>query len=305
MNRFAENFFFRPNSDFGASAPALYILSVSVFVLVVIGFLFYLARLKRTKNMELKRFQILAKRYALSRKEELFVLRLAKRAQYRPLYSILTNPEKFEKSVRSFISKDHQFEKKILTSIREKLFGRALKPDELIRSTHNLMPGIRLFMKYLDYKDNALWGHLVDIEREGMIVVVPSYHEIHIPLRPNTRLEITAFIPNHTPVVFRTWVQSVIPGPRKMVILGHSSFVLERSSVKENFVTPPVPAARIKKELYPNTSTKRTQHLAIKVKSNSIQIINIFYKLTGGSQNFLSRAFLFFFTGSHYYQLIT
>ncbi|GEM_PF-4575740 len=256
MFHFTESFFFRPNQDIKGLLPILAGLALVIVLVFCAGLVFYIVRRYRLKKMDRKRFHILAKRFALTRSEESFLLRLAKRMNMKPLTRIMNEPERFEKSVRRVEEKGRRQERRMVRSTREKLFGKTLEPGETLRSTHELAPGIRLFLDYVDFKQTALWGHLVDVDRDGLIVVIPSYHEIHVPLRPETRLEVTAYLPNRDPIIFRTWVKSVIPGPRKMVILGHSSFVVEMAKNKKVYVTAPIPQKSINGALSPRFEEK-------------------------------------------------
>ncbi len=227
MFRFPDYFFFKPNQNLENVFEILIFLCLLVGCILLLYMVYSYYHKFLIKNKDVKKFRLLTDRYGLTHKEGSLLLRLSKEAHLEPIARILHEAEWFEKLARPVEETGRRYERWMVQSIREKLFGKILTENESIRSTRDLIPGIRLFIKYVDRKNVSLWGHLIDVERDGLIVVIPSYHEVRVPLRPDTRLEITAMIPHHHPLIFRTWVKSVIPGPRKMVILGHSDFVIE------------------------------------------------------------------------------
>lgn len=226
MNRLPFNLF-TPNQDWEALPPILFGLSLAVIV-VLIWFVFKnYALFQKSQKSKKERFFEIANRYRLNKRETNFLYLLAKKHKIKPLTRLLFEQDRFERSVYR-ISKGVR--KKLISTIREKLFGKGITPSEGIHSTTQLTPGTRLLLKYLEHQNMVVWGHLVDNDSIGLVIVIPNYHEIRIPLRPETLMEVTAYIPEHQPVLFRSWVKSVIPGPRKMIVLGHSNFVTQPKS---------------------------------------------------------------------------
>ncbi len=226
-----NDFLFRPNQDVKQFLSILLIISIVAAAVLAVWLIVYLRRSISARNMAWKRFRVLAQRYVLTRQEISFLKILIVQLNISQPSRILTSTERFEKLVKLKAEKGKRYEKKMIRSLREKLFGRTLQPFETVRSTHSIPVGTRLFVKYTDHPDEALWAHLVDVDHNGLIAVIPSPHRIHIPMRVDTSLEITAFIPQREPVVFKTWVKSVIPGRRKMFVLGHSNFVVDRKGL--------------------------------------------------------------------------
>lgn len=222
---------FRPNQDIHQLLAILSGLSIATIAVCVVWLIVYLKRNRTARTHAWNRFRILAKRYLLTRQEIAFLQSLIKASNITQPTQVLTTAEIFEKLVKIKDAKGKRYEKCCIRSLRDKLFARTLGPHETIRSTHSIPVGTRFLVQYTDYPDEALWAHLVDVDHHGMIVVVPSSHRIPVPLRLDTQLEITAFVPQRDPIEFRTWVKSVIPGQRKMFVLGHSNFVVDRKGL--------------------------------------------------------------------------
>lgn len=250
MNMYAEQFFFSPNIDFERFVPVLVIIGILIIISLVVAFAYYYQQWEIRNAKDMHRFRSHAADYGLEKMDIILLLRWARWAKVRHFARLLTNVEAFEQVIRKIESKNASIHRKIRFSekdasrIRMQLFGKDISPDQKIETSYELRPGLRLFLRYVDYADTALWGHLIDIEDEGLIVVIPNAKEVKIPLRPDTSLEITAFIPNHDPVTFNTAVKQVIPGPRKMVMLEHSTFMLPKRHVGPSYPVhfPPLAA---------------------------------------------------------------
>ncbi|MEW6236626.1 MAG: hypothetical protein AB1656_14675 [Candidatus Omnitrophota bacterium] len=227
---------FHPTQSLEAVFPFLIGFTFAVIAVFLLWIIIDYILFRRSATKELRLFYSLAHRFHLSNREANYLKLAASKNNIHPLSRILTEQDRFERAVFSMYKK---FRRLMIQNIREKLFGYRLKPAETIHSTKQLPPGSRLLLKYIQYPDALLWGHLIDVDKMGLIVVIPSYYEIHIPLRPNTLLEITAYIPEHDPVEFRSWVKSVIPGPRKMIVIGHSDFVLRAEETEGDLLFGP------------------------------------------------------------------
>lgn len=229
-----QDFFYRPTHSFQEFIPTLRAISVILASMIAFWGFSYFLRVRKNQKLSWKRFLIQARRYAMNRQEISMLRKLAASANLANPSQLLTRQDQFERIARVIDKNGRRYEKRLIRSIREKLFGlNPLSADEM-QSTDSLPPGTRLFIKYLNDPETVFWGHLVDNDRQGLIVIIPSNREIRSPLRLNTHLEITAYLPDQQPLLFVTWVKSVIPGPRKMVILGHSDFVVKVREINGN-----------------------------------------------------------------------
>lgn len=235
MFRFPERYFFRPSTNLAEMLPILAVVGLAVLASLLLVSFYYAYKKIELRSVDLHKFKILSRRYDLNRREQLFLMSLANYIRIPQKSKLLTNPETFEKTLHAIEHKGFfgkrflKRNERLISYIRVKLFGREIQPDEKIRSTLQLRAGLRLFLRYLDFADTAAWAHLVDVDQEGLIVVVPEGRELKVPLRKETSLEITVYMPNHDPVTFNTVVKAVIPGPRRMVILEHSNHVITKN----------------------------------------------------------------------------
>ena len=229
-----QDLFFRPSHSIEDFLPTLQAIFVILASMIAFWGFSYFLRVRKNQNLSWKRFLVQARRYAMNRQEISILRKLAISANLANPSQILTRQDLFERIARVIDKNGRRYEKRLIHSIRNKLFGlNPLSADEM-QSTDSLPPGTRLFIKYLNDPTTVFWGHLVDNDRQGLIVIIPSNREIRSPLRLNTHLEVTAYLPNQEPLLFVTWVKSVIPGPRKMVILGHSDFVVNTREINGN-----------------------------------------------------------------------
>ncbi len=234
MNQFPLNLF-EPTQDWSLILPVLLVLLVILATLLLIWWAFEYIRQKQAQQKESEEFMALAKSRGLERRQIQLLKTLVKKFRIHPMSRILTEQDRFERAILSSVK---DFQSMMIQDMREKLFGNTIQPTEPIHTTRQLIPGTRLFLQYSDKKNTAIWGHLVDIDPVGLVVVIPSYREVKIPLRPKTRLNVWAFSQGHFPIQFSTEVLSVIPGPRKMVVLEHSNFAMQKDSSKVPYSYP-------------------------------------------------------------------
>ena len=227
-----KGMFYRPTLNLQDMIPAFIGLLIVLIVLVCIWALYSLYRAQRAKSLSWKRFVVLAKRFSFTRQEFSILRKLAHSSQLSNPSRLLSSEDHFERVAHVLEKNGRRYEKRLVRGIRRKLFDRTLQPAGTKMTTDSIPGGTRLLIKYLKEPDTVFWGHLVDNDKQGLIVIVPSNREIRTPLRLNTHLEITAYIPDGEPLVFVTWIKSVIPGPRKMVILGHSDFAVYEQELK-------------------------------------------------------------------------
>lgn len=245
MNEYPYQFFFEPQQSWSAAAPLLLSLALVIAGLIGLAYVIQWSRGIGGRAQDLERFNALASHFGLNRKETMILLNMARQAGVREKSRVLTNAESFEKMVsateaqgflgKRFIRKNQH----LLSYARLKLFGRDIGPADKVENTQGLRAGLRLLIRYTDYAGAEVWGHLVDVDNEGLVVVIPNDRGISIPLRKETLLEVTAYIPRHDPVTFQTVVKSVVPGPRRMVVLDHAKRVsvknLNSPSLRDHF----------------------------------------------------------------------
>ncbi len=234
---YAEQFFFSPSTDFSRLIPLFVFLGIAIIIILIVAFAIYYSRWEQKQKKDFHTFRSHAADYGLDKEYIKLLMRWAKWAKVRQLSRLLTNQEAFEKLIKKVERRGSSkhlemgFKDEAVHRIRMQLFGKDITPGQKINTTLDLRPGLRLFMRYLDVQDTAVWAHLVDIEDDGLIVAVPKRKQIKVPLRPETCLEITAYIPKQEPVTFNTKVRRAIPGPRRMVLVDHSSFMIPKRNI--------------------------------------------------------------------------
>ncbi|MGC9326816.1 MAG: hypothetical protein ACP5I1_04210 [Candidatus Hinthialibacter sp.] len=218
-------FFFRPNHNLQDLFPPLLGVGFALVLVVLIWMVSLFIQKHQQRSLSLRKFYGLAGRYHLNRVETAFLQKLAKTSNISSPSLLLTNEEFFEKIVRVLENHGRRSEKRLIQRIREKLFYRAAPPPGTRKTTASIPVGSMLHIRYLNRPETLIWGRLVDNDKEGLIVIVPS-HRGKIPsLRINAHLEVAAILSDQEELHFVTWIRSVIPGPRNMIILGHSDFV--------------------------------------------------------------------------------
>jgi hypothetical protein len=226
--------FFRPTQSIENLLPTIMVVLILMLVALGLWAMYAMYQDFLTKSNAWKRFSNLTKRYGVSRSEFYILRTLAEKANLANPSRILTDSDLFGRIVRQVERVGCKKDKRMVLSLREKLFNQTLTPDESIRTTHSLNGGIRLFIKSPTDSSKAIWGHLVDNEDRGLIVAIPCNRDFHFPMRIEPHLEITAYVPDHNPATFITWVKSVIPGPKKIIVLEHSNFVVEKKTAPQN-----------------------------------------------------------------------
>lgn len=223
--------FFRPTQSFEHLLPSFYMILMVLFFAVGLWMIITGFRWRQARKLAWKRFQVLARRFALSRMEIALLRKMALSSRIDVPSRLMTNENFFETIARNIETKGRRNERRLINSLRKKLFGRIIQIVSSMHTTHALPVGTRLFIRYVHDPENVVWGHLVDNDTQGLIVIIPPNRETASPLRVNTHLEIIAYVAEQEPLVFMTWVKSIIPGPRKMVIFGHSDFIVEKKGL--------------------------------------------------------------------------
>ncbi len=226
--------FFHPTQSIESLLPTILVLLILMLIALALWAIYSIYQDFISKSNAWRRFRSLSKRYNISRNEVYLLRTLAEKANITHPSHILTDSNLFGKIVQSVERKGSRKDQRLILSLRKKLFNQTLTPDQSISSTHSLTGGIRLFIKSPTDSSKAIWGHLVDNEERGLIVAIPYNRDFHFPMRIEPHLEITAYIPNHNPATFITWVKSIIPGPEKMIILEHSNFVIEKKTAQQS-----------------------------------------------------------------------
>ncbi|MBI1389261.1 MAG: hypothetical protein GC154_12515 [bacterium] len=226
--------FFAPVQDWGVYAPLLIGLALILLAVTMFSGLIYWLRYQKRHQEEIRMFFELAERYNLTQREANFLRRLSRTLHMKPRYRILTEQDRFERAVRRLKSWRSHDKQHFLESIRQKLFGMTLHGMGEIRSTHDLIPGSRLLIQHSTEPQNFAWGHLVDKDDEGLLVVAGKNEHVSLPLRPDTPVTFTVYVPRHDPVRFASRILKPIPGPSRMIVLEHAPVLQNRFMAPEN-----------------------------------------------------------------------
>lgn len=218
---------FRTNQDLGVFLPFLTILAtVIVCVSIVYALVAYL-RKKKAKEDAWRQFHALADELGLTFYEKRFLQVLLKNEHHLKPSSVLLEADRFERLVRPIIAQDNKIEATWVQSIRKKLFQKRNKSGE-IHTTRDFTPGHRLFIQAIRSPDKRWWGHLMDVEKDGLIIDVSTANKKDYRLHRDMQVEVVIYLPDSEPKFFSTWVKQAVPGPGHVYILGHSDFLVEK-----------------------------------------------------------------------------
>ncbi|MBD3265706.1 hypothetical protein GF373_03480 [bacterium] len=236
MFRFPDRFFFSPTQNLENLIPVF----VGMALLILIAVIFWsLTKRNRTVhhlNLAWNRFFSMANHYELTRKEIFFLKMLLKATNNKEPQRVLTEADQFERLVSTRERKGRTSDLRYIESLRKKLFARTLRHGDKISTTRQIPAGSRLCVNIPGKKSVSINGDLVDVDSRGLLAVFPERKRHCLPLKTNMQLDAIVYIPKHEPVRFSTWVETIIPGPKKMALLGHSNFVVTNSH--ERFVGP-------------------------------------------------------------------
>lgn len=203
-------------------------------------------------------YSTLVKEKNLTRTEAAFLRRLIQKNHIDNPSRIFLEQEHFEKFVSHLHIPHPQLDNEVIQKIREKLFGITGKNNERIDSTEHLIVGSKLLLEHHEHPGDMFWGDLVDVDPEGLVVVIHPNQLHYHALRIETELNVLAYVHSGNSVLFRTWIKAIVPGPRRMIVLSHSSLVYEnkRPNSDERAMAP---AARSSDRLnrHPSSSPLR------------------------------------------------
>lgn len=228
-----QGYYFRPMQNVEDLLPHLYTILLVLGILVILWLAINGILRWQARNLAWKRFQAIARRFSLTRQEIFLLQKLAGSSKLSAPAHLLTNEEQFETIVKTVETNGRRIERRLIASARRKIFGGKRQSASSMHSTEDLPTGTKLLIQRVNDPEAVVWGHLVDNDKQGLIVIVPSHQEIRTPLHVESQLEATAFLSEQEPLIFMTWVQSIIPGPRKMLVLGHSEFLVDKKGLSQ------------------------------------------------------------------------
>ncbi len=223
---FDRFFFYRTNQNFEEMLPYLLILGVLVIASIGTWAVYSVYSQWQAENLSWKRFHVLARRYTLNKREEAYLKQILKEKKHKTPNRILLEEDRFEGIFGPIETYGRKYDKRYIQKIRDKLFQHSLSDGEAVRSTHQLHPGTR-FELCPENETYTLDCYLADVDDSGLIVIIPAAHRLSSSIRPNMYVEVIAKIKGRRPVQFNTKVKSIIPGPRNMILLSHTTYVVD------------------------------------------------------------------------------
>jgi len=241
MFRFPNQFLFRPTQSLEDFLPVLITVGILVLFFMMVWVLSNTVRANKIKQQNWKKFFSLANRYGLNSKEVFVMRNLLAEANSSIPSRYLMEADRFEKLVTR-TQKSALADDRCIESIRGKLFGDFVQPKDMVATTREIPAGVQLHIVNMKCQSQIITGRIIDVDSRGLVVVFPPRSFNASLLRPDTQLEVTAYLRNHAPVQFMTWIESIIPGPKKMAVLGHADFVVEKGARQggERLVSPHV-----------------------------------------------------------------
>ncbi len=270
--RILENIF-EPVHEFGPYTPILLGLAVIVALILAAWIVFELISMNRDKSAKRTRFDQNVGRMNLSKKEKTYLLQAAMAGNLHDPTRLLRRPSEFDRWMSRFEAGANQEERRIIEELRKKLFGAQSKKRGW-RSTSDFESGWRMSMRVSGHRESLIEGYLASVEPDGLLMSIDSVtfkgiktdwlsdsiarglmvrlhgkkKTLHVPLAPQSRLEIHLVANDGQVLNFSTYLQSIIPGPQKMLICDHSSLIHLRGKqkpelAKKSFNTPALRSA--------------------------------------------------------------
>ena len=247
--RILENIF-EPVHDFGPYTPFLLGIAVVIAFILSAWIVFELVSLSKDKTDKRTRFDQSVGRMRLTSKEKTYLLQAAMAGNLHDPSRLLHRPSEFDRWMNRFESNGNAEERRIVQELRKKLFGGTSKNCGW-KSTHGFEAGWRMSMRVSGHRESMVEGYLASVDQDGLIFSIDSLtykgektewlsdgitkgmmvrlsgkkKTIHVPLEPQSRLEINLTTYDGQVLNFSTYVQSIIPGPQKMLIADHSSII--------------------------------------------------------------------------------
>lgn len=262
--RILENIF-EPVHEFGPYTPILLGLAVIVAFILSAWIVFELISHNRDKSAKRTRFDQNVGRMNLSRKEKTFLLQAVVAGNLHDPTRLLRRPSEFDRWMSRFEASANPEERRIIDALRKKLFGANVKAKGW-KSTRDFDSGWRMSLRVSGNREALVEGYLASVDNDGLVLSIDSLtfkgektewltesiakgmmvrlqgkkRTIHVPLEPQSRLEIHLTAPDGQIFHFSTYLQTVIPGPQKMLKCDHSNMIhlrgkQRRELTKKNF----------------------------------------------------------------------
>jgi hypothetical protein len=233
--------------------PTLIISFLGILILLFVGYFSKKIIARRRFLKELAYFDHMISQLEMNQSEILFLQTLMKKEGIRSPLKIINDEACFERVIRPHELIASPDERSLIRHIRVKLFDKSPVFAHQIRSTNEIPLGCRIFIQYEDNERLSLWGELNGIEKDGLLIIIQAAHvdnekaywifdtnenddlvvlteqegNYHILLKHGTRIKITVQLPDNQSIVFRTRIESFVPGPSKMAVLKHSDEIIK------------------------------------------------------------------------------
>lgn len=256
--RILENIF-EPVHELGPYTPFLLGIAVIIAFILAAWIVFELVSWSKDKTDKRIRFDQNVGRMRLTNKEKTFLLQAAMAGNLRDPNRLLRRPSEFDRWMDRFESNGNTEERKIVQELRKKLFSNN-SIQRGWKSTNDFDAGWRLSMRVSGHRECLIEGYLASVEKDGLILSINSLtykgektdwlsdgiskgimvrlsgkkKTIHVPLPTQTRLEIHLTTQDGQVLNFSTYLQSIIPGPQKMLVADHSSIIHIRGNKRTN-----------------------------------------------------------------------
>ncbi len=217
--------YFENRLDIGDVMPVLVVLCYILICIVLVWWVTLLASRRRKERMAWKSFGKEVQRYQLSTVEEAFLRRVIRKYGSRVPKLYFMQQDLFEQLMQR-TQTNAMNDPELVSSIRDKIFKRRAHTQDLIRSTHLLPGGTRLFINPEGNRQIAVWGYLDHVDDTGLQLSIPSHLRVCQVLQERVNVDVTAYVPGQTPIFFHTWIKSILYGSEVKYVLGHATYVV-------------------------------------------------------------------------------
>lgn len=217
--------YFSPTTSMEGLLPGLSILCLVLLFVGALGFIFWQWQQQTNRITQERRFLVRADRLRLTRRERNLVLKMARHSSVHPLSRILTNQSTFESAVNKHRLLSSKADRSFLETLREKIFNNRMDHSTQGASTESMIPGSILTIRNIDRDSPEIRGKVLDNDKMGLIVALTNQPGIALNIHTNDHLAIRGQLHKESPVRFMSHVISIIPGPRKMVVLAHAKYI--------------------------------------------------------------------------------
>ena len=183
MFRIPDHYLFKPAESLEGILPLLLIAAFLVFLLFWLGFIIYLVNFIQKRHREWERFNTLAQKYGLTKKENSFLKNKLKLHPITLPVRILLDPDCFEEWIHPLEMKATAAEIKLTHAIRIRLLGKDLQPGDTILNTHDFPLGTELQIANCQFPLMPITGRILENAPEGLLVIIHE-NEKYTPSDP-------------------------------------------------------------------------------------------------------------------------